>query len=171
MNEALPAGPFSVNRSGSGTPRPMDTITQLQQNRRIIADFSSSTLAALPGCFARLAYIASLRELSSNIYEHHELTAVYGQDAVQQALEQCHEEIFERILETPLSLQEEELRSYLGTMPAALSSVASHWRQLEAYRALLPAESPDYLKELFCSNIRAILEMFEKDSSVVRVAD
>ena len=149
----------------------MNTITQLQQNRRIIVDFTSSTLATLPGFFARLAYIASLRDLSSNIYEHPGLAAVYGQDAVQQALEQCHGEIFERILETPLSLQEEELRSYLTTMPAALCTVASHWRKLEAYRALLPAESPNYLKELFGSNIRAILEIFEKDSRVVRVAD
>lgn len=149
----------------------MDTLTQLQQNRRIIVDFTSSTLTGLPGFFARLAYIASLRDLSSNIYEHPGLAAVYGQDAVQQALEQCHEEIFERILETPLSLQEEELRSYLETMPVALCTVASHWRKLEAYRALLPAEPTNYLKELFCSNIRAILEIFEKDSRVVRVGD
>jgi hypothetical protein len=149
----------------------MDTITQLQQNRRIILDFTSSTLAALPGSFARLAYIASLRDLSSNIYEHPGLAARYRQEAVQQALEQCHEEIFERILETPLPLQEEELRAYLQTMPAGLRTVASHWRKLEAYRALLPAESPEYLKELFCSNIRAILEILEKDSRVAPLTE
>ena len=144
----------------------MDTITQLQQNRRIILDFTSSTLGTLPGSFARLAYIASLRDLSTNTYDHPGLAAVYSLAAVQQALEQCHEEIFERILETPLSLQEEELRAYLKTMPASLRIVASRWRKLEAYRALLPAESPDYLKELFCSNIRAILELCERDSRV-----
>jgi hypothetical protein len=149
----------------------MDTITQLQQNRRIILDFTSSTLGALPGSFARLAYIASLRDLSTNTYEHPGLAGVYSQEAVQQALEQCHEEIFERILETPLSLQEEELRAYLKPIPASLRTVASHWRKLEAYRALLPAESPDYLKELFCSNIRAILEILEKDSRVAPLAE
>jgi hypothetical protein len=149
----------------------MDTLTQLQHNRRIIVDFTASTLAALPGSFARLVYIASLRDLSSNTYEHPGLAAVYRQEAVQQALEQCHEEMFERILETPLSLQEEELRAYLTTMPASMRTVASHWRKLEAYRALLPAESPDYLKELFCSNIRAILEILEKDPRVASVAE
>jgi hypothetical protein len=149
----------------------MDTITQLQQNRQIILDFTSSTLEGLPGSFARLAYIASLRDLSSNTYEHPGLAAVYRQEAVQQALEQCHEEIFERILETPLSVQEEGLRGYLKTMPAGLRIVASHWRKLEAYRALLPAESPDYLKELFCSNVRAILEIFEKDVQVAPLAE
>jgi hypothetical protein len=149
----------------------MDTITQLQQNRRIILDLTSSTLGVLPGSFARLAFIASLRDLSTNTYDHPGLTAVYSLEAVQQALEQCHEEIFERILETPLSLQEEELRAYLKTMPAGLSTVASHWRKLEAYRALLPAEAPDYLKELFCSNIRAMLEILEKDSRVAPLAE
>ena len=149
-----------------GTANPMDTLTQLQQNRRIILDFTSSTLAKLPGSFARLACIASLRDLSSNTYEHPGLAAIYRPEAVQQALEQCHEEIFERILETPLSLQEQELRAYLKTLPASMRTVASHWRKLEAYRALLPAESPDYLKELFCSNICAILEILEKDPRV-----
>lgn len=140
----------------------MDTATQLQQNRRIIHDFTSAILAAQPGTFARLVYIASLRDLSSNTYEHPGLTAVYPQDAVQQALEQCHEEIFERILETPLAIQEEELRAHLKAQPAGLRSAARHWRKLEVCRALLPAEAPDYLKELFCSNIRAILEILEK---------
>jgi hypothetical protein len=146
----------------------MDTATQLQQNRRIIHDFTSATLAALPGSFARLAYIASLRDLSNNIYDHPGLAAVYPQEAVQQALEQCHEEIFERILETPLAIQEQELRAHLISLPTGLRSVARHWRKLEVYRALLPVESPDYLKELFCSNVRAILEILEKkpDSGV-----
>lgn len=149
----------------------MDTITQLQQNRRIILDLTSSALGALPGSFARLAYIASLRDLSTNTYEHPGLAAVYSLEAIQQALEQCHEEIFERILETPLSLQEDDLRAYLQTLPVGLSTVTSHWRKLEAYRVLLPAESPDYLKELFCSNIRALLEILEKDSRVAPLAE
>jgi len=144
----------------------MDTITQLQQNRRIIHDFTCAALASLPGSFARLAYISSLRDLSTNTYEHPGLAAVYRPEAIQQALEQCHEEVFERILETPLSIQEEELRAYLRTMPVGLREVALRWRKLEAYRALLPAESPDYLKELFCSNICAILDILQKASPV-----
>jgi hypothetical protein len=163
MKEIPARRAFVGSRSVFGTGKQMDTITQLQQNRRIIHDFTAATLASLPGSFARLAYIASLRDLSSNTYEHPGLAAVYRPQAVQQALEQCHEEIFERILETPLAMQEEELRAYLKTMPAGLRKVAAHWRRLEAYRALLPAESPDYLKELFCSNIRAMLEILEKE--------
>ena len=148
----------------------MDTLTQLQQNRRIIQDFTLSTLARIESPFSRLAYLASLRNLSSNVYEHAGLSAVYPQGAVQQALEQCHREIFERILETPLAVQEEDLGAHLRTLPQGIHRTAALWRKLEAYRALMPADSPDYLKELFCSNVRAILEILERAPSVEQAA-
>ncbi len=148
----------------------MDTLTQLQQNRRIIHDLTLSTLARISSLFSRLAYLASLRDLSTNVYEHPGLSAVYPQEAVRQALEQCHQELFERILETPLVVQEEDLRVHLRTLPNGARSAAAQWRRLEAYRALLPAGSPDYLKELFCSNVRAILEILEKEPSTGQIA-
>jgi hypothetical protein len=134
-------------------------ITPLQQNRRVIQDFTSTTLAIIPSAFARLTYLASLRDLSSGRYAHAGLTAVYPPEAVQQALEQCHEEIFERILEAPLEEQERDLRAHLKTMEPGLGVAVEHWRKLEAYRTLLPVEAPTYLKDLFCSNIRALLEI------------
>ncbi|HLZ92714.1 MAG TPA: hypothetical protein VKQ28_13455 [Candidatus Acidoferrum sp.] len=143
----------------------MDTLTQLQQNRRIIHDLTLSTLAGISSPFSRLAYLASLRDLSTNVYDHAGLNAVYPRAAVRQALEQCHQELFERILETPLVVQEDDLRAHLQTMPNGSRKAAAQWRRLEAYRALLPAESPEYLKELFCSNVRAILEILERESS------
>jgi hypothetical protein len=141
----------------------METQTQLQQNRRVIQDFTSTTLAMIPSAFARLTYLASLRDLSSGRYEHAGLTAVYEREAVQQALAQCHEEIFERILESPLREQERDLRAHLENAESGLYTAVTHWRKLEAYRTLLPVEAPDYLKELFCSNIRALLEILEEE--------
>ena len=146
----------------------METQTQLQQNRRVIQDFTSKTLAMIPSAVARLAYMASLRDLSSGRYEHAGLMAVYQREAVQQALEQCHEEIFERILESTLEEQERDLRGYLENMQLGIEIAVSQWRKLEAYRTLLPAEAPDYLKELFCSNIRALLEMIDSECSRAR---
>ncbi len=148
----------------------MDTLTQLQQNRRIIQDLTVSTLARISSLYSRLAYLASLRDISTNVYDHSGLDAVYPQAAVRQALEQCHQELFERILETPLEVQEEDLRAHLRTLPNGSRNAAAQWRRLEAYRALLPAESPEYLKELFCSNVRAILEILEKEPSTERAA-
>jgi hypothetical protein len=140
-------------------------ITQLQQNRRIIQDFTLTTLSAIPGEFGRLTYMASLRDLSSGRYEHAGLAALYPDEAVQQALELCHEQIFERVLETPLAKQELDLRECLEHMPSGLCSTLAHWRRMEAYRVLMPERAPGYLKELFCSNLRALLELLQEECS------
>ena len=129
-----------------------------------------ATLAGIPGEFGRLTYIASLRDLSSGRYEHAGLAALYPDEAVQQALELCHEQLFERVLETPLARQEADLKECLERMPGGLSSTLAHWRRLEAYRVLMPERAPGYLKELFCSNLRALLELLQEECSRVHLA-
>jgi hypothetical protein len=151
---------FGGKRSTFGT-QTVSIHTQLEQNRHIIHDFAVNTLAVIPNDFGRLTYISSLRDLSTGCYEHAGLAALYPTEAIQPALKQCHEEIFQRILETPLVLQEGDLRSCLEGMDGPLSDTISHWRQMEAYRVLMPEDSPDYLKELFCSNLRALLEILQ----------
>jgi len=146
----------------------MRTLTQFQQNRKVIQDFTLTTLAGIPGQFARLTYIASLRDLSSGRYEHAGLAALYPDASIQQALQLCHEQIFERILEEPLSSQQEDLRACLAGMEGGLFVAVSHWRRIEAYRVLLPEAAPDYLNELFCSNLRALLEILDAERSPAR---
>jgi hypothetical protein len=143
-------------------------LTQLQQNRRIIQDFTLTTLAGIPGEFSRLTYMASLRDLSSGRYEHAGLAALYPEDAIQQALNLCHEQIFERVLESPLARQEADLKECLERMPGGLCGTVAHWLRMEAYRVLIPERAPDYLKELFCSNLRALLEILQEECSTVR---
>jgi hypothetical protein len=145
----------------------MSPSTQFQQNRKVIQDFTLNTLANIPGHYARLVYVASLRDMSSGRYEHAGLAALYPEEALQQALQVCHEQVFERILELPLSEQQEDLRSCLTAMEGGLRASVEHWRRLESYRMLLPEHSPDYLKELFCSNLRALLEILQAESSPV----
>ncbi len=140
----------------------MEVLSKLQQARRVVQDFTVNTLAGIDGAFARLVYVASLRDLSSGRYEHQGLAALYPEGAVQQALELCHEQIFERILEMPLEKQLEYLRDCLSAMEGGLSTVVSHWRQLESYRVLLWENAPDYLKELLFSNLRALLEILDE---------
>lgn len=127
-----------------------------------------TTLAEISGEFARLAYMGSLRDLSSGRYEHAGLAALYPDDATQQALQLCHEQIFERVLETPLERQLEDLRECVSKMPGDQCETVAHWRRLEAYRVLMPECAPAYLKELFCSNLRALLEILQEECSKVR---
>jgi hypothetical protein len=146
----------------------MKTLTQLQQNRRIIQDFTMTTLAGIPGLFSRLTYVASLRDLSSGRYENAGLAAVYPDPAIQQALEICHEQVFEKILETSLASQDSDLRACLEAMQGGRDATVGHWLRMEAYRVLLPEHAPDYLKELFCSNLRALLEILQAEYSTAR---
>jgi hypothetical protein len=143
-------------------------ITQLQQNRRIIQDFTQTTLAGIPGEFSKLTYMASLRDLSSGRYEHAGLAALYPDEAIQQALNLCHEQIFERVLESPLARQEADLKGCLEHMTGGLWGALEHWCRMEAYRVLMPERAPVYLKELFCSNLRALLEILQEECSTAR---
>jgi hypothetical protein len=143
----------------------MDEMLRVQQ---VIRDFTATTLAAIPNLFGRLIYVATLRDLSSGKYEHAGLAAVYPLGAVQEALKFCHQEIFLKVLETPLSIQEQDLRECFEGMSETLTVTVSHWRQMEAYRILPPENAADYLRELFFSNLRVLLELLEAEHSTVR---
>jgi hypothetical protein len=146
----------------------MKVLTQLQQNSRVVEDFTLTTLEGLPGPFARLVYLASLRDLSSGRYEHAGLAVLYPDEAIQQTLEMCHEQIFERILESPLEQQQKDLKQCFKAMVGSYPETVEHWRRMEAYRVLLPEAAPAYLKELFCSNMRALLEILQLGCSRAR---
>ena len=141
---------------------------QILRNKGVVHDFTLTSLAAIPNLFGRLTYIASLRDLSSGRYEHAGLAAVYSPESVQEALECCHYEIFQKILETPLAVQADDLRECLGGMTGPFAATVSHWRQIESYRILLPGDTPDYLKELFFSNLRVLLEILDAECSTAR---
>lgn len=143
----------------------MEQVLRVQQ---VVGDFTAATLAAIPNAYGRLTYLAALRDLSTGKYEHAGLAVVYSPDAVQEALEYCHQEIFVKILETPLSIQEQDLRECLAGMPGNMPVTIAHWRQMEAYRILPPENAPDYLRELFFSNLRVLLELLEAENSTAR---
>src|SRR5437016_13939908 len=103
----------------------METLSKLQQARRVVQDFTLNTLAGIEGAFARLVYVASLRDLASGRYEHQGSAALYPEGAVHQALELRHEQMLERILEMPLEKQVEDLRDRPSTMAEELGAVAS----------------------------------------------
>ena len=135
-------------------------LDELQLHRQILYDLSVHSLEPMGGMFERLAYVANLRDPATGIYSHERLCAVFGEAGVGQALAHCHEELFERLLESPLALQEEDLLGYLEVLPAGREVQLSEFS--EKAKAWIPPQAPDYLKKLFCSNLGVLCELLQE---------
>lgn len=141
-------------------------LDQLQLHRQILYDLSVHSLEPMGGMYERLAYVANLRDPSTGIYSHERLCAVFGEAGVGQALADCHEELFERLLESPLAMQEEDLLNYLDVLPGGREE---HLRECsEKAKSWIPPQAPDYLKKLFCSNLSALCELLQEKKPRVR---
>jgi len=138
-------------------------IEQFQVYQQILFDLTANYLEPLPTAYGRLAYLGSLRDGSSNRYVHEGLVNLYGAEPVNQVIGQCHEEVFERLLEMPLNAQGEELRSYLDSLPGAPEESARVCR--ERCAKWIPPRAPSYLKELYDSNLKVLLELLRDDTS------
>jgi hypothetical protein len=138
----------------------------LQTHRQILFDLTANYLDPLPGPFDRLAYLSGLREVSSGKYVHERLATVYGRERVDQVAAACHEEVFERLLEMPLSSQEQALRRYVESLSGTSAEKVENCGQLAA--SWVPPKSPSYLTELYSSNLSALLELLADSTTKVR---
>jgi hypothetical protein len=151
---------FKPKSSGIRTGDLVESLERFQQSRVVIEDFSSQTLAAISSDFGRLYYVSSLKDSNSGRYEHDGLMTLYPENAVQAGLSHCHEELFSRILETPLRDQERDLRECLGSAGDRYWEVIESWRENRSFQNMCPEGLPDYLNDLFCSNMGALLAVF-----------
>ena len=141
-------------------------LEQLQTYQQILFDLTANYLEPLPTCYARLLYLSDLREPTSGRYIHEALGNVYGGDAVDRVISTCHEEVFERLLEMPLISQGEDLRGYLSSLSGTLPEKTLIYK--DRAKEWVPSCAPDYLRELYCSNLDALLELLRDDKSTVR---
>lgn len=135
----------------------MESLDSFQQSRAVIEDFTSRTLAVIPSDFGRLYYICSLKDPVTGRYEHEGLTEIYPGNSVQAALAHCHRELFSRILETPLSDQERDVRRSFDTAGDELRNIIQSWRASRPFCTMCPEGLPSYLTDLFSSNMDTLL--------------
>ncbi len=141
-------------------------LENLQTYQQILFDLTVNYLEPLSSAYQRLAYLFSLREESSGTYCHEGLAKIYGVEAVDKVVANCHEEVFERLLEMPLNAQAAELRTYLGSLPGTFEENASSCR--ENFEKWVPQRVPGYLKELYRSNLDVLLKMMSDGKSGAR---
>jgi hypothetical protein len=90
----------------------------------------------------------------------------YGEQPVYEALEKSHEELFERLLETPLAQQENDLRAFWHSRSSGNDFQLKFFE--DTILSWIPAQAPTYLKDLFCSNLRALRELLQDDKPTAR---
>lgn len=141
-------------------------LHQLKVHREILFDLANVYLSPMKWAYERLAYLASLRDPTTGLYTHPSLSAEYPRDRVHEALQHCHEEIFEKLLESPLRVLEEDLLRYFELRAAGEETDPQVC--LQRTESWMPGQAPDYLKELYCSNQRALCELLRRSKSRVR---
>jgi len=83
-------------------------------------DFMIRSVAAIPGTWERLRYVAGLRQ-SDGGYAHWGMTRTYGADVAQRTMRSAHEEVLRDVLRTPLS----DLLDEVSTEPESRHAVPS----------------------------------------------
>jgi len=141
----------------------VEPLEGFQQSRAVIEDFSCRTLAAIPSDFGRLYYLSSLRDSASGRYVHDGLTSLYSDGAVQTGLAHCHEQLFSRILEMPLREQGRDLSACLDSAGKQGWDLVRKLKERENLQGMCPHGSPDYLHDLFRSNVSALLAVVAAD--------
>lgn len=148
----------------------MESLERFEQNHRVIEEFAAQWLAPIAGDIGRLCYVSDLRNVSTGRYSHPPLEQAYSQPAVHEALLCCHEELFEKVLEQPLQQQERDLRAFLAGIDSPAEEIARRWQEVEFFRQLVPFGAPHYLRDLFLSNLRIILDLVVGEGTKIRTA-
>jgi len=124
-------------------------------------DLANRSLSKMRGAFARLIYLASMRDYNTGVYHHDGLARMFTEDISGRAIASCHREVFERLVLLPLKGLVEQLELYAASNCSTSSELVRTWEKLQPYRVTVPLECSQVAARLFVSNIRAALAILQ----------
>lgn len=133
----------------------METRTQFVATRyRPAAELVQERLQEIATHFGRLAYLARCVDVGGR-YRHDGLQLTHDRTSVDRALAAAHEECFAAWIGLSLQQQHEDLSAFLEGLNRRRALHA--WKESDPWRALSPraAEAPE--RELFASDLRALI--------------
>jgi hypothetical protein len=134
--------------------------------RGAAADLWRHTLSQIPSLFGRLVYLSSLRDANSGKYEHHGLGMIFGEEESDRALKQSHRKTFSQWLCFTLEEQKADLDLYLSALAGNKRGILEAWLQLTPYRNLVPAAVRRAEKQLYLTDLEALLELLKNEYGV-----
>lgn len=124
-----------------------------------LQDLRETTLAAVAGMLAKLAYLGSLRRREGG-YKHWGLSLVYGEESSDRALKAAHTEVLSKVLRTPISELEQDLQeSSQGGQETAGTYIAG---MQEQFNQLLPLPQ-DAVSARHLNSVLVALSTLEKN--------
>ena len=120
-------------------------------------DLANRSLSKMRGDFARLIYLASMRDYNTGEYHHEGLARMFTEDIARRAIANCHREVFERLVLLPLKGLVEQLELYAASNGSTSSELLRTWERLQPYRVTVPVECSQLAVRLFASNVKAAL--------------
>src|SRR6202035_2746738 len=122
-----------------------------------LQDLRETTLAAVSGLLAKLAYLASLRRREGG-YQHWGMSLVHGEESSERALKAAHTEVLSAVLRTPISELEEDVRESSRASQEPAGAYIEGMR--ERCDELLP--SPDAVSARHLNSVLVALPSLEK---------
>jgi hypothetical protein len=101
-----------------------------------VQDLRETTLSAVSGLLAKLAYLGSLRRKEGG-YLHWGMSLVHGDESSERALKAVHTEVLSTVLRTPISELAEDLRESSQGSEKSTGTYVNDMR--EQFNELLPS--------------------------------
>lgn len=125
--------------------------------RSATEDLWERTLNQIATRMGRLSYLSRLRNPETDQYEHHGLSAVFGEEAAEDALRRSHAESLRSFLNLGILDQVNDVKGYLGGLPQSARRLLTNWEKLKGYEAMLPQSASLAQKALFNGNMAIII--------------
>jgi hypothetical protein len=121
-------------------------------------DLFKNTLSRIATVFGQLAYLASLRDPNTGVYDHHGLTHLFGREESRRALGESHTQVFQLWLDLSLSAKREDLAAYLTSREDSRPLVLDYWTKAGISRTYIPDRAHKGESELFVREFEIVLE-------------
>jgi hypothetical protein len=113
----------------------------------------------LPTSFARLAFLAAVRDPYTGRYLHEGWTLIGSREKIHQILRSVHAEIFELVCSMPIPELCAELNGYFRGLSVPFEESVRVWSESESYRDMLPQGICADEREFFISQMRTALRI------------